>query len=30
MTIRVIIVGHVENNNDSEQVGAYLDVVINP
>lgn len=28
-TIRVIIVGHVEKN-DSEQVGAYLDVVINP
>jgi hypothetical protein len=28
-TIRVIIVGHVENN-DSKQVGAYLDVVINP
>ncbi len=28
-TIRVIAVGHVENN-DSEQVGAYLDVVITP
>jgi hypothetical protein len=28
-TIRVIVVGHVENN-DNEQVGAYLDVIINP
>ena len=28
-TLRVIIVGHVENN-DSEQVGAYTDVVIKP
>ena len=28
-TIRVIVVGDVENNN-SEQVGAYLDVVITP
>ena len=28
-TVRVIIIGHIENN-ESEQVGAYLDVVINP
>ena len=28
-TIRVIVVGHVENN-DNDQVGAYIDVIITP